>query len=321
MKEFLSKRALTAVYLVTGDSLPSFINRLVRAGITVLRAEAGKNGVILTIPRADSKKLFAICKDMCYNIIIGGVSHPENPRKNRITVRHLRDGGYLSPAYAFFKRAGLVIGVVAFLAFTVLCDRTLLGVSLKGVPTELKGGVSRTLTENGVKKYVRFSSIDTAMLSSEILSDNPAIGFASVYKRGSYLVVEALRVEAPGDIRGKEILSDVDGVVEKISVLRGTPLVSVGDVVKAGQQLVGGYFIAGEETFKTDALAEIYIRGTFAFNFITSGNSEYYVDAAVAVAKEKCPFSNIIGQKTDITQTKNGYNIKVDLTFVKLIGG
>lgn len=328
MKEFLYKRALTSVFEVTGKGIPLFLNRILRAGVTVLRLKYKGNSVYLTIPRADSKKLFAICGELCYNIIISDKNNNCNNKNKRVsvqsgrvTLRYLRAGGYLAPAVSFFTRIGLAVGLAIFLLLVITLDNLLLGVTMDAVPIAHRGSVRQTLKESGIKKYTPFSAIDEGALSVKIVEDNPALSFVTVYKKGSFLVVEALTAEAGEQKGGQDIHSDVDGVIEKISVFRGTPLVALGQEVSVGQALVGGYFMAGEERIKTTALAEIYVRSNFVFAFECARADDYYVASAIAVAKDKCPFSNIIEVKTDVTEMNEGYKITVVLTYVKLIGG
>ena len=276
----------------------------------------------LIIPSSDCEKLFAICKEMCYNIIADGMNLPKNLRKSRLTVKKTGEGGYMRPAVSFLRRAGLGAGLVVFLAACVISNGYLLGYSLGGVPLKNRGEVMQTLLEGGVSLGVRFSGIDTEEISRRIVLRCPDIGFASVYKKGNYLVVETLpAIPKSEEEEISDILSPVDGTVEKIAVLKGTPLVKKGDPVTSGEALVGGYFIAGDRVIATPPKAEIVIRGEYLFSFSAAACDEYHVSAAVAVAKEKCPFSQVFLQNVQVEENIGGYKITVTLSYLEYLGG
>ncbi|MBQ9481394.1 MAG: sporulation protein YqfD [Clostridia bacterium] len=321
MKRYSAERALTAEFFVKGKNLAPFVNRISRAGVKILGVKPLDEGFILSIPSSDRKKLFAICGDMCYNIISDEKNLPKNYRKGRTSVIVKRERGYLRPLARLVKRAGLMIGAAAFFIGAAIFDGRLIGYSLGNVPAESRNAVKRTLEENGATPLARFAALDTDALAAAVVRENADIGFATVYKRGSFLIVETLAATVPKHAESKDIVSDESGVIEKIVVLRGTPLVFEGDAVKEGQPLVGAYFTAGEKVIKTTPVAEIYIRADFVFVFNASGCGENYESAAVAVAKEKCPESRIIGQKTEIKNTGGGYSITVTLTYIKKLGG
>jgi len=322
LKEYPAKRMLTAKLRVEGKNLSSFLTRIARGGVTVLEAKPEEFGLNLTVPYADCKKLFAICDNMCYNIIIDNNTRPKNHRKSRPTVRFLRRGGVMKTLHGAVTRVGIIAGLALFIAFAVWLDGTLLGYSLEKVPTECRGGVVRTLKENGAVKHKRFSALDTDALATAIVRENPSVGFATVYKRGSFLVVEALSVRDHGyGNTAEDMIAPQDGEIVRIVVLRGTPLVAAGERVKAGQPLVGAYFTVGEERVSVSPVAEVYFKADFTLSFNVSGQGQYYNSAALAVTKEKCPETNIIDQKIVEEPTADGYKITVTLTFVKKLGG
>ena len=320
MKKFRTD-ALTTRFTVSGRNLATFINRLNKSGVNVICAEPYGDDLSLVIPSADCEKLFAICEDMCYNIIIDRKNTPPNIRKSRITVKKIKDGGPAAPAVRFARRWGCIVGLALFLAFAVLTDGILWGYTLSDVPAESRTGVMRSLKENGAVVGARFSGLDTAALERAIVKDNADVSFATVQKKGVYLVVKTLSFGSATAEGEGDITSPVDGKVVKIAVLRGTPLVSVGDDVTEGQVLVGAYYNAGEESFSTSPKAEITLQTEFTLVFNFSQEGEYFKSAAVAVTKEKCPFSNVIGQNVDVVPGEGGFVYTVTLTCLEEIGG
>lgn len=318
MKEFVAKHLLTDTFTVQGKNQTVLIGRIKRANLTILRFERKEDESILILPHFECKKLFAICKDLCYNIIINGKNIGGEFRKNRITLTHVGHGGVLSPLYSLYKRKGFLAGIAIFVAFAIFLNGRLLGYSFGEVPIEAKSGIIRSLQTGGANKGVSFSSLNYGELQNKIVEDNPNISFASVYKRGSFLVVEVITAQnPPSPIECKDILASEDGVVEKIVVLRGTALVAVGDEVKKGQPLVGAYYLAGEQIVPTKPVAEIYLKTKFSLSLKVDGCDEVFVDAVSALAREKCPFSHVIAQEVNINPHGDGFEITVTLTCVR----
>ena len=63
------KNACNSTYLITGINFEVLLNRLKRQGVLVINAKKrGKKQLILTIKSKENQKLFAITKELCYNI-------------------------------------------------------------------------------------------------------------------------------------------------------------------------------------------------------------------------------------------------------------
>ena len=102
--------------------------------------------------------------------------------------------------------------------------------------------------------------MDLNSLGDKILKSNPHLSFASCKKNGNRLEIElVLSKQSQGALGGNvyELFSDEDGVVEIVKVYRGTALVSVGDAVRKGDLLVGGYAVIKEQTVKVNLLATV----------------------------------------------------------------
>ena len=82
-----------------------------------------------------------------------------------------------------------------------------------------------------------------------------------------------------------ELLSDEDGVVESVKVYRGTAVVSVGDAVKKGDLLVGGYAVIKEQTVKVNLLATVTI--IVEREFVYTSNSDGEEETALLFAEQQ----------------------------------
>lgn len=88
---------LTAKIIVKGGNFDLFIKKLKSKNISVLSIrQIGLKYIEVTVKYKDRQKVFAICKNMWYNVGVGSV------------------GGLLSPIFPMLKRAGFVIGIALF---------------------------------------------------------------------------------------------------------------------------------------------------------------------------------------------------------------
>ena len=268
----LKKGFLRITYRVSGKNinyLPVFLHR---KGIDVLEFKLiDKTIALVTIDRADLRKFFAICKNMCYN-------------KKVVKFR-----GVLSPLTLFVNKVGLCVGLIAFITFSTLLSGVCLGVKIQGSGRVLENQTRSVIKSLGVDKYVLFKDINYKEIENRILSSNPKITFVSAYKNGNYLVVDievtSSRVEILGQ-NSSDIVSSVDGVVEEIVVLRGTPLVKVGDTVKAGDLLVGAYSLGKEnEEYPTFTVARVKVIQEFEFSYKINILSDREIELAYALAE------------------------------------
>lgn len=330
---------LTVTYSVEGNNPAVFVSRLARAGVRILGAANGNvkksrvflnfskenvnsEKIYITIPHSDSEKLFAICKEMCYNIKSGRENIYNTKKSSAFTVEQTGTGGLLKPLVFLKNRLGIVFGICLFILFAVFLNGRLLGVSLDGVPRDYKSSVSVIVKESGLANFSDISSFNFDGLEKEILNGVKGLGFVSVKKRGSFIYVSAIAKELSlEDKRADNIVSPVGGEIVSVSVLRGTALCKPGDVITKGQNLVGGFFSAGTQLFKTVPKAVIEIKTYDVYRYTLSCADEYALSAVTAVCKEKCRFSNIIDCNTDVKKVKDGYEITVTVCYVYVLGG
>ncbi|MBO7214221.1 MAG: sporulation protein YqfD, partial [Clostridia bacterium] len=216
----LKKGLLRISYEVSGKNikyLPEYLHiKKVCVYKFCLKTE---NTCFITIDFADNDKFFAICKNMCYNKKVTGYK------------------GILSPLAKVVCSIGLSLGILLFSLSSYLLGGVLLGVKVEGSAKCFANETIATVKSLGVEKYDLFSSINYDEIEREVLKSNQKISFVSVYKRGNFLIVSAelsSGVTEPLSKSDGDLVSTCNGVIEELSVLRGTALVNVGDTVKVG---------------------------------------------------------------------------------------
>ncbi len=299
----LKRGLLRAEYKVKGEKLRYLPEFLHRKKISVYNFRLiSDNECLVTVDFQDIRKFFAICKNMCYNKLI------------------VRYKGLLSPVVAVFKRLGLLIGAILFTVIVLIFNNLVLDVVVVGSGSCFKEQTKGVVYDFGVKKYTAFSTIDYKALETEILSNNPRLSFVTVKKQGSFLVVDTVLSDKEPSVLGKntdDLVSNYNGVVEEITVLRGTALVKVGEAVKKGDKLVGAYLIGKDDTkYQTFVLARVKILEKTEYFYKCDEHTEQNLSIAYALAE-----FNVKGEVKEKTHSFEEGGIRVTVTIRRTVYG
>ena len=263
-------KGLYCVYEIKGDKPERLIVWLNFKKVKIYDAKTAENAIILTVERKDGKKLFAFCRNMCYNIKKVGYK------------------GKFAPLKVLSERIGLAIGGMLFVALSVLSDGVLFKVDYKGDASAYRKEIETIVEKRSLKIGKSVSGEDAYKLSEDITAID-GVSFASVKMRGHTLYIEAHReTEKPKPLCEKksEIVSSVKGVVGRINVLSGTALVKEGDEVDKGSVLIDGSYTHGEKQGVTYALGEVEIIAEKVYIYEGVGEDEAIISRATALAKE-----------------------------------
>lgn len=268
----IKKGLLRVVYKVKGEKiryLPEFLHRKkINAYEFSLNSE---NECNITIDFSDSRKFFAICKNMCYNKTI------------------IKYKGVLSPLTFFIKRLGFIIGGILFVCLTALFNDVLLSVKVTGSGSCFSEQTKSIVYQEGATKYSLFSRLDYKKIETEVLTQNPRLSFVSVKKQGNILVVDTVLSSSEPSVLGKntsDLVCEIDGVIEEITVFRGTALVTKGQQIKAGDKLVGAFLLGKDgQEYKTFVIARVKILKNSEYFYKCEGQSEVDVSIAYALAE------------------------------------
>ena len=116
------------------------------------------------------------------------------------------------------------------------------GIEISGI--EIDENTVHNLYENGLKIGMLKNMVDVDAVRSKMMTNMPEIAWIGINIIGSKAEVEIKeRIQKP-DIVEKDkpynIKAKCDGVITRIEVKQGMPLVKQGDVVTKGQLLVSG---------------------------------------------------------------------------------
>lgn len=216
------------------------IDKLASAGVTVLSArKLQKNTVVVCTDGKDYKKVFAILQNSCYNI------------------KKVRARGVRRVARTLASCAGLLLGAVLFFVAVLFFQSRVLAIEVKGSGAYLNERVKSVLRENGVSFFTP-PPRNVNYLTSLVLS-LPRVSFCSFSHRGGILTVDVEVSDENAVLSHSPLVSPVAGTVERITAVRGTPLVEAGSAVEKEDVLVAAYALGEEGRTGVIVIAEAVI--------------------------------------------------------------
>ena len=248
------------------------------------------------IKSSDLQKVFAFFANSCYTITSIGQNLPQ-----RIKV--------------FCNlRMGVLIGLLCFFLLAFCSNFFIFKVHVTGSGENLTRQAEEILKSHNIKPFTlpNAAAFDSAKTELITLS---GIEYVQIQQQGSVLHVTLFEAEESKPLEmQKALIATHSGVVERLTVLRGTPLVQVGDYVKKGQILVSGQFIDSEgQVYETTAIAKCTLLQTFQQEHIASKQSAKEESKAVA----KTHFAvggEITAKDVQVQKVKEGFRYTVTLT-------
>ena len=257
------------------------VDKLAQAGITVLGAEkTHKNAVTVWVDGKDRKKVFAILSQTCYNIV------------------EVRTRGFERLREKCVRSVGFLAGAALFLVAVCFMQTRVLTIDVVGSGSYYESQVMEILSENGTGLFSS-SPVGNASVKAQILA-LPRVSFCSVKMSGGILTVTVEVSDENAFPETAPLLAPADGAVEELIVLRGTPLVAVGDPVVKGAPVVDNAVVSGEETRAVIVIARVKVRFSVC--------AEYELGKEQALAQAFLDYGTIGDAKA--TQTESGWRIE-----------
>lgn len=158
---------------------------------------------------------------------------------------------------------GFLVGIIVMLTAVILLSQFCWGLKVVTKNDEITQKITAFLDSQPCVSN-SWRNIDCDSLETAILEAVPEVGLVSVSRNGVFLVVNTLESVQPNEVKKQNLtaglLADRDGIVSRIFVANGTPLVNVGDTVSLGQMLVAPYLTdsAGNQT-PVEVRADVYL--------------------------------------------------------------
>ena len=161
--------------------------------------------------------------------------------RSRVLARH----GLPFFAHRYRRRVGLLCGFGVFLGLIWVASCAIWTINVTGNAAVDREEILAVLSEAGLRVGVLRSGIDAPQVRFYALSRLPDVTFLTVNVLGSTVEVEVTeRVKQPPVLPEDvpcHVVSAVDGQIAALDAYGGTKLRSVGEAVRAGEVLIGGF--------------------------------------------------------------------------------
>jgi len=140
------------------------------------------------------------------------------------------------------RKMFLISGLLCF-GFLIYISSLILVVKVDGAGTETGRRIRESLAKLGLKPghSRREISAKKGLFEREIILLTPEAVWIGITIRGTVAEVKVVpRKKASPPIRPRDIVADEDGIITKVAVFRGIPVVKEGDTVARGDLLISG---------------------------------------------------------------------------------
>lgn len=146
----------------------------------------------------------------------------------------------------FFKvRYGILIGLFLAISLVIVMSNFMLKIDVIGAENVDAAEIVTMLEENGVSPFTHLNSIQTEQVEKLVLQHFDKVSSVSAIKKGCTIVINIKEKVINDEFEDLEnispLLATQNGMITDITLIQGTLLVKVGDIVKVGDPLVAPY--------------------------------------------------------------------------------
>ena len=146
----------------------------------------------------------------------------------------------------FFKvRYGILIGLFLAISLVIVMSNFMLKIDVIGAENVDEAEIVAMLEENGVSPFTHLNSIQTERVEKLVLQNFDKVSSVSAIKKGCTIVINIKEKVINDEFEDLEnispLLATQHGMITDITLIQGTLLVKVGDIVKVGDPLVAPY--------------------------------------------------------------------------------
>ena len=185
--------------------------------------------------------------------------------------------GVLWQLMCLLSRPVILIGFAVILFLTVFLPERILFLQVTGNETVAEKQIVEYVKESGLCFGVKAADVRSENTKNYLLSQLPQLQWVGVTTAGCVATVRVQERSIPETpaYNGETVAGIVaacDGVVTDMTVQNGTPLVSVGQSVKAGDMLISGYTDCGRVVTVEKADGEVYAHTLREMTLLLGGN-------------------------------------------------
>ena len=183
-------------------------------------------------------------------------------KKQNADYRCIQETGVQSLARRLVRRPVMLLGIILFTVMAFSLPSRILFVAVSGNSTVPENRILEVAEDFGIGFGGSSKEVRSEEIKNQIMATLPELQWVGITTSGcvaNIQVQERSQPERPpvSTDRISNIVSVRDATVTGITVQRGTPLITVGQSVKAGDLLVSGYSDYGLKIVTQSAQAEI----------------------------------------------------------------
>lgn len=187
---------------------------------------------------------------------------------------------------AILARKEWLLACIISIFFLFLLANTAWKVDIKGVPIHLERAIEDKLEQVGLYEGAWVYSLDPLeIVQDELLNDIPDLLYIGIEQKGTSYYIDAIekKIEHPKeDTTTTELTAKKDGIIDKMFIESGIPVVKRNDMVKKGDVLVTNKLeLLEEDNKKDDKAKKIPVKGK------VYANTWYNVKVSVALDKSQ----------------------------------
>lgn len=278
--------------------------RLKRGGIPVYDAKkCEKNQILFYVNRKDSEKVFAIYPNVCYN----------NSINSAYSVKKMGTTGIWKYIERAKRRVGLLLGGLLCIILTLLSESLVFEIECTGTNIYVREA-RIALSEVGITPFSFYEKGKEDLVCAKLLAIDD-VEFCSVQKVGHRVVVE-IRTSPflSPTLQSGVMTAQRGGTIVAITVLRGSPLTKIGDVVQAGDRLVGDWFdtVDGGQV-RVEIIARVRIACAWEGNIEAQDEEEAFAKAYLELGLQDAAAIT----KKEITENNGLYHVAIGYEWVE----
>ena len=179
------------------------------------------------------------------DISLSDIKQMKNIRRRTIYKVSFTDrSGYPFLLNRFLKKKPLLFGLFISILFFLLLSNIIWEVKITGVPKDIEEKIDNRLSAYGVHPGAWLFSLDTPTeIQQKLVQDIPELLWAGVDQKGTTFYLEGVEkviVQEADPAQPRNLVASKKGVITKMYVSKGTPMVSINDYVEPGDILVSG---------------------------------------------------------------------------------
>jgi similar to stage IV sporulation protein len=192
-------------------------------------------------------------QDTCEgNVRLKDISHLRTIiRGTHYKLTFINRKGYPFIFNRFIKKRPLLVAIFLSVLLALFLSNILWKVEITGLPTDIEEKIVKQLDEYGIHRGAWIFSLDQPnTIQQKLVEDVPELLWVGVDRRGTTyslegvekLIVKEEKTQGPGNL-----IATKKGVIKKMYVAKGLPMVQVNDYVEPGDLLVSGQIGENDE--------------------------------------------------------------------------